>query len=64
VLGIGCGRIGSISNPVPIREIKATLEAAVRNFELGRGILAMRRQIKQKILDHAADFISPPQLEL
>ena len=23
VLGIGCGRIGSISNPVPIREIKS-----------------------------------------
>jgi aryl-alcohol dehydrogenase-like predicted oxidoreductase len=29
VLGIGCGRVGSISNPVPIREIEATLEAAV-----------------------------------
>src|SRR5258708_37645208 len=29
VLGIGCGRVGSISNPVPMREIEATLEAAV-----------------------------------
>jgi aryl-alcohol dehydrogenase-like predicted oxidoreductase len=29
VLGIGCGRVGSISNPVPISEIEATLEAAV-----------------------------------
>ena len=29
VLGVGCGRVGSISNPVPMREIKATLEAAV-----------------------------------
>ncbi|HVY15178.1 MAG TPA: aldo/keto reductase [Rhodopila sp.] len=29
VLGIGCGRVGSVSNPVPMREIEATLEAAV-----------------------------------
>jgi aryl-alcohol dehydrogenase-like predicted oxidoreductase len=29
VLGIGCGRVGSISNPVPTREIEATLELAV-----------------------------------
>jgi pyridoxine 4-dehydrogenase len=29
VLGVGCGRIGSISNPVPTREIEATLELAV-----------------------------------
>jgi len=29
VLGVGCGRVGSISNSVPMREIKATLEAAV-----------------------------------
>lgn len=29
VLGIGCGRVASISNPVPMREIEATLEAAV-----------------------------------
>jgi aryl-alcohol dehydrogenase-like predicted oxidoreductase len=29
VLGIGCGRLGSISNPVPMREIEAMLEAAV-----------------------------------
>ena len=29
VLGIGCGRVGSISNPVPMREIEATLEAAI-----------------------------------
>jgi aryl-alcohol dehydrogenase-like predicted oxidoreductase len=29
VLGVGCGRVGSISNPVPMREIEATLEAAV-----------------------------------
>ena len=28
-LGIGCGRVGSISNPVPMREIEATLELAV-----------------------------------
>jgi aryl-alcohol dehydrogenase-like predicted oxidoreductase len=28
-LGIGCGRVGSISNPVPMREIEATLEVAV-----------------------------------
>lgn len=31
VLGIGCGRVGSISNPVPMREIEATLEAAVQS---------------------------------
>ena len=29
VLGIGCGRVGSVSNPVAMREIEATLEAAV-----------------------------------
>ena len=29
VLGMGCGRVGSINNTVPMREIKATLEAAV-----------------------------------
>lgn len=29
VLGMGCGRVGSISNTVPMREIEATLEAAV-----------------------------------
>src|SRR6516162_9563271 len=29
VLGVGCGRVGSISNPVPMREIEATLEAAI-----------------------------------
>ena len=29
VLGIGCGRVGSISNPVSMREIEATLEVAV-----------------------------------
>jgi len=29
VLGIGCGRVGSINNPVPMREVKSTLEAAV-----------------------------------
>jgi aryl-alcohol dehydrogenase-like predicted oxidoreductase len=29
VLGIGCSRIGSINNFVPMREIEATLEAAV-----------------------------------
>jgi aryl-alcohol dehydrogenase-like predicted oxidoreductase len=28
-LGIGCSRVGSINNPVPMREIEATLEAAV-----------------------------------
>jgi aryl-alcohol dehydrogenase-like predicted oxidoreductase len=28
-LGVGCGRVGSISNPTPMREIEATLEAAV-----------------------------------
>jgi aryl-alcohol dehydrogenase-like predicted oxidoreductase len=30
VLGIGCSRIASISNPAPMREIEATLEAAVQ----------------------------------
>jgi aryl-alcohol dehydrogenase-like predicted oxidoreductase len=30
VLGIGCSRVGSISNHVPVREIEATLEAAVQ----------------------------------
>jgi len=29
VLGMGCGRVGSISNPTPMREIEATLEAAI-----------------------------------
>jgi len=29
VLGVGCSRVGSINNPVPMREIEATLEAAV-----------------------------------
>ena len=29
VLGIGCGRVGSINNMVPMREMEATLEAAV-----------------------------------
>jgi len=29
VLGMGCGRVGSISNPVPMSEIEATLETAV-----------------------------------
>ena len=29
VLGIGCGRVGSISNAVSMREIEATLEVAV-----------------------------------
>jgi aryl-alcohol dehydrogenase-like predicted oxidoreductase len=29
VIGIGCGRVASISNHVPMREIEATLEAAV-----------------------------------
>ena len=29
VLGVGCSLVGSISNPVPMREIDATLEAAV-----------------------------------
>jgi aryl-alcohol dehydrogenase-like predicted oxidoreductase len=29
VLGIGCGRVASINYPVPMREIEATLEAAV-----------------------------------
>jgi aryl-alcohol dehydrogenase-like predicted oxidoreductase len=29
VLGVGCGRVGSISNTVPMREIVATLDTAV-----------------------------------
>jgi aryl-alcohol dehydrogenase-like predicted oxidoreductase len=29
VLGIGCSRVGSINNPAPMREVEATLEAAV-----------------------------------
>src|SRR5262249_39866746 len=29
ILGMGCGRVGSVSNPTPMREIKATLEAAI-----------------------------------
>jgi aryl-alcohol dehydrogenase-like predicted oxidoreductase len=29
VFGVGCGRIGSISNPVPMREIEATLLEAI-----------------------------------
>jgi aryl-alcohol dehydrogenase-like predicted oxidoreductase len=29
VLGVGCGRVGSINNTVPMREVEATLEAAV-----------------------------------
>jgi aryl-alcohol dehydrogenase-like predicted oxidoreductase len=29
VLGVGCGRVGSINNLVPMREIEATLEAAI-----------------------------------
>jgi aryl-alcohol dehydrogenase-like predicted oxidoreductase len=29
VLGIGCGRVASISNPVPMRETEATLAAAI-----------------------------------
>ena len=29
VIGIGCSRVGSVSNPVPTREIEAMLEAAV-----------------------------------
>lgn len=29
VLGVGCGRVGSISNTVPMREVLATLEASV-----------------------------------
>jgi aryl-alcohol dehydrogenase-like predicted oxidoreductase len=28
-LGVGCGRVGSINNTVPMREIEATLDAAV-----------------------------------
>jgi aryl-alcohol dehydrogenase-like predicted oxidoreductase len=31
VLGIGCSRVGSISNPTPMREIEATLETAAGN---------------------------------
>jgi aryl-alcohol dehydrogenase-like predicted oxidoreductase len=31
VLGIGCSRVGSISNPVPMREVEATLETAVES---------------------------------
>jgi aryl-alcohol dehydrogenase-like predicted oxidoreductase len=30
VLGIGCGRVASVSNPVPMREIEATLESAIQ----------------------------------
>ncbi len=29
VLGVGCSRLGSVSNPAPMREIEAMLEAAV-----------------------------------
>jgi aryl-alcohol dehydrogenase-like predicted oxidoreductase len=29
VLGVGCSRVGSISNPVPMREIEATLRSAL-----------------------------------
>src|SRR6516225_2187150 len=29
VLGAGCARVGSISNPVPLRETEATLKAAI-----------------------------------
>jgi len=29
VLGVGCSRVASINNPVPTREVEATLEAAV-----------------------------------
>ena len=29
VLGVGCSRVGSISNPVSMREVRATLEAAI-----------------------------------
>ena len=29
VIGIGCGRVASVSNTVPMREVEATLEAAV-----------------------------------
>ena len=29
ILGVGCGRVGSMSNPVPMHEISATLEAAI-----------------------------------
>src|SRR5262249_16926813 len=28
-LGVGCSRVGSISNPVAMREVRATLEAAI-----------------------------------
>lgn len=31
VLGIGCGRVGSVNNPVPMREIERTLEAAIES---------------------------------
>src|SRR5208337_2624419 len=31
VLGFGCGRVGSINNTVPMREIEATLRAAVEH---------------------------------
>jgi aryl-alcohol dehydrogenase-like predicted oxidoreductase len=31
VLGIGCGRVGSVNNPVPMREVERTLEAAVES---------------------------------
>ena len=31
VVGVGCGRVGSISNPISMREIEATLEAAVQS---------------------------------
>ena len=31
VVGVGCGRVGSVSNPVSMREIEATLEAAVQS---------------------------------
>ena len=33
VIGIGCGRVASISNPVPMREIEATLEAGINLFD-------------------------------
>jgi aryl-alcohol dehydrogenase-like predicted oxidoreductase len=29
LLGVGCSRVASINNPVPMREIEATLETAV-----------------------------------
>jgi aryl-alcohol dehydrogenase-like predicted oxidoreductase len=31
VLGVGCSRVASINNPVPMREVEATLEAAVES---------------------------------